>query len=97
MSRKAIRLDGSRPPGHIVRELREAAGLSRSELSHRVAARTHTDPRAIQVVLSRWESGQVRSPEAYLFDCVVQEFGYGLALVELPAPAVERQEEQHAQ
>lgn len=93
--RKAIRLDGSRPVGQIVRELREAAGLSRPELSRRVGARMNIDPRAVSARLSKWEAGLVRTPEAYLFDSVAQECGYGLALVELP-PAPAELEGQHA-
>lgn len=85
--RRAIRLDGTHNPGHIIASLREQAGLSRPELARRVAARTGQTPGAIRALLCKWEKGKVRTPEGFLFDCVARECGYGLALLPL-APEV---------
>lgn len=87
MAAEIIRLDGTYTPGQILRFLRIKAGLSRPQLAARVSARTGQDPRCIAVLLSRWESGRVRSPDEYALNTVMKEFGLGLALVSLAEPA----------
>ncbi len=85
---RPVRVDGSRPIGHIIRDLRLAAGLSRSELAQQVARRTGGQARSLAVLICRWESGRVGSPDVYLLNSTLSVFGLGLAFMPLPVEAV---------